>query len=164
MGWTTYGRSVTACTLSGNYAQNGGGVFNDTGYASLTNCTLTDNDAPIRGGGLTLDTGTAVLTACTISGNTAGNNIGGGLDIVHPYDSAVNHGYDHRRQLRQQRLGQRHQQLAIARSRSSHDRLIGIGGPGGIANGSNGNIVTHQPREPGVSGATRGKQRTRRFP
>ena len=65
------------------------GVFNDTGYAGLTDCTLASNTAAIRGGGLTLDTGTAVITACTIAVNSAQNNIGGELDIVHTGDVAT---------------------------------------------------------------------------
>ena len=47
------------------------------GTATLTNCTVSGNSAD-SGGGL-YNYGTATLTNCTVSGNTAGR-YGGGLD------------------------------------------------------------------------------------
>lgn len=130
---------LTGCTISGNSAPNGAGVFNDTGTATLSDCTMYGNDASIRGGGLTLDTGTATITDCTISGNTAGNNIGGGLDIVHPYDTAI---------VTDTIIAGNFGSSGSANDinnynspmTSSHD-LIGKGGAGGITNGTDGNIV-----------------------
>ncbi len=58
----------------GNTAGNGGGLYNDGGNVTLTNCTVSDNSAGYRGGGGGIDTvaqGTTTLTDCTVSGNTA---------------------------------------------------------------------------------------------
>jgi hypothetical protein len=72
--------TLTDCTVSGNYSGGyGGGLHNDVGgAATLTDCTLSDNSSLSFGGGLS-NGGTATLTDCTLSGNFASGS-GGGLD------------------------------------------------------------------------------------
>ncbi len=131
---------LTDCTISGNSTRNGGGgLFNDTGTATLTDCTISGNSAQVRGGGLTNDYSTVTLTACTISGNTVGKNIGGGLDNARSQSTAT---------LTDTIVGGN-----IASNGAASDinngggnltgthNLIGTGGSGGIAGGTNGNIV-----------------------
>ena len=129
--------SLTGCTISGDSAAGlGGGLYNGFGgIATLTNCTISGNSAKYVGGGL-LNAGTATIQDCTISANSAGvssgglynpigtasltdtivaGNTSGGSpsDIGGPGASGVTGTYN----------------------------LIGIGGSGGISNGSCGNIV-----------------------
>ena len=59
------------CTLSGNSAGFGGALDNDFGgTASLDNCTISGNSANF-GAGVGNYYGTATLTGCTISGNSS---------------------------------------------------------------------------------------------
>ena len=71
--------TLTACTISGNSAKSGGGVYTGSGgTTTLTNTTVSGNSAAQNGGGLFTGSGGATtLTNCTVSGNTATN--GGGL-------------------------------------------------------------------------------------
>ncbi|WP_165224841.1 choice-of-anchor Q domain-containing protein [Aquisphaera insulae] len=62
--------SLTACTLSGNTARIGGGLYN-SGTATLIGCTLSGNSASTAAGALYSLSGTLSLTNCTVSGNTA---------------------------------------------------------------------------------------------
>ena len=65
--------NLTNCTFSGNTASNGGGMYNNSGYATpivLTDCTFSGNTASNYGGGMYNDA-LLVITNCTISGNTA---------------------------------------------------------------------------------------------
>src|SRR5439155_13131903 len=72
--------TLTNCTLSGNRAFFGGGIYNDGsggGNASLTvaNCTFSVNDGFGGGGignhGAVGQSASVTLTNCTFSGNTA---------------------------------------------------------------------------------------------
>jgi VCBS repeat-containing protein len=136
---------LTACTITGNSAAaRGGGGAALYGNATLTNCTFNGNSAA-KGGALD-NYGTAQLTACTISGNTspagagfynemypgvtahatltdtivAGNTAPGGAasDIGGAGASLVIGGFN----------------------------VIGTGGSGGISGGSNGNLITADPK------------------
>ncbi len=78
--------SVTA-TLSGltisngvpaDYPSSGGGIYNDQGTLTLTNCIVSSNRVVGEGGGIFNDRGTLTLTNTTFSDNEAGPN-GGGL-------------------------------------------------------------------------------------
>lgn len=79
--------SLIACTISGNSANSGGGIYSDSfngGTSSLTlsTCTISSNSATGGGGGLFGDGSTSgnsniSLSACTISGNSADG--GGGI-------------------------------------------------------------------------------------
>jgi hypothetical protein len=79
--------TLTGSTLSGNSAGILGGGVGTTGGPSqvaLTNCTIAGNSAP-EGGGLWLcgtsasALATATLVNCTVSGNSATCGVGGGL-------------------------------------------------------------------------------------
>lgn len=61
----------------GNGHPFGGGVYNNAGSPTLTNCTLTGNSANLAGGGLYNTYSNPKLTNCTVSGNAA--TFGGGL-------------------------------------------------------------------------------------
>ncbi len=65
--------TLTNCTVSGNFSGTGGGVG---GTVTLTNCTVSGNSAG-RGGGLGNVGGRATLTNCTVSGNSAQGGGGG---------------------------------------------------------------------------------------
>ncbi|WP_281288850.1 beta strand repeat-containing protein, partial [Phaeobacter marinintestinus] len=66
--------TITDSTLSGNEATIGGGGIENHGTATLTNSTLSDNEADSGGGVSNL--GTATLSSSTLSGNDA--QFGGG--------------------------------------------------------------------------------------
>ena len=73
--------SISGMTITGgNVTGNGGGLYNDGGNVTLTNCTVSGNSAGRDGGGL-YNRGTLTLTASTVSGNSATYRLsdGGGL-------------------------------------------------------------------------------------
>ncbi|MBN2809924.1 MAG: right-handed parallel beta-helix repeat-containing protein [Deltaproteobacteria bacterium] len=71
--------SMQNCTISGNSAANyGGGIFNNYGHLSMQNCTISGNSAISHGGGGISNDGTATIQNCTIYGNSA-NIYGGGI-------------------------------------------------------------------------------------
>ena len=67
--------TATHCVIQDNYAENGGGVFND-GTMTLIGCTVAGNSVQQGGGGI-FSYGTLTLTGCTLSGNTSGGPGGG---------------------------------------------------------------------------------------
>src|SRR5262249_34369547 len=71
------------CTLSGNSASFGGGLFN-TGTLVLTGSTLSGNSASFGGGGGIDNAGTLSLTNCTLAGNSAATLFGGGGGTYNP--------------------------------------------------------------------------------
>ncbi|WP_186766454.1 FG-GAP-like repeat-containing protein, partial [Phaeobacter marinintestinus] len=68
--------TLTNSTISNNYAFYSGGGLANLGTVSLTNSTVAGNDAQYFGGGLH-DIGTATLTNSTLTGNSAQD--GGGI-------------------------------------------------------------------------------------
>ncbi len=68
--------TVTNCTLSGNSAGLGGGMFNG-GPLTIGSTTISDNSAANGGGIYNSGGGTTTITNSTVSGNTAGS--GGGI-------------------------------------------------------------------------------------
>ena len=70
--------SISGLTITGGKAANGGGLYNDNGTVTLTDCTVSGNSVIDGGGGLYNFKGTAKLTNCTVSGNHASEG-GGGL-------------------------------------------------------------------------------------
>src|SRR5262245_45354876 len=73
--------TLTSCTLSGNSAENGGGIHNmgsSRSTVTLTNSTLSSNTAGFDGGGVfNIALFPVTLTNCTLSGNAAGLRCGG---------------------------------------------------------------------------------------
>ncbi|SFE88518.1 putative Ig domain-containing protein [Spirosoma endophyticum] len=65
--------TLSSCTLSGNAAVNGGGVYNDSGVPTLINCLIEDNKATGQGGGIyfTQMANYGSLTNCLLRGNSA---------------------------------------------------------------------------------------------
>ena len=69
--------TVTNCTFSGNNAGWGGGMCNnDSSSPTVTNCTFSGNNASY-GGGMYNNGGSPTVTNCTFSGNNA--SYGGGM-------------------------------------------------------------------------------------
>ena len=71
--------TVTNCIFSGNSATNGSGIYNNY-YSSptVTNCTFSRNSATNNGGGMDSNSfSNPTVTNCTFSGNSATN--GGGM-------------------------------------------------------------------------------------
>ncbi|MBA7476634.1 hypothetical protein ES707_12025 [subsurface metagenome] len=72
--------TVTNCTFSGNSAWAGGGMENwDNSSPTVTNCTFSGNSADIAGGGMRNENSSPTVTNCTFSGNTALQGYGGGI-------------------------------------------------------------------------------------
>jgi hypothetical protein len=69
--------TITNCTVSGN-SGNGGGVFNDAGIVNITNSTISGNSTQFFGGGI-YNFSTMTITSSTIASNTAGSSGGGGV-------------------------------------------------------------------------------------
>ena len=76
--WCECGAVLSNCVISGNYAENGGGVYR----GRLYNCTLSGNSA-YKGGGVCEGT----LSNCTLSGNSA--FYGGGAHSCTLYDCTL---------------------------------------------------------------------------
>lgn len=74
-GFTITAGNANAVSGANSY---GGGIYNDSGNATVTNCTITGNRAALRGGGMYNDSSSATVTICTFSGNSSGS-LGGGM-------------------------------------------------------------------------------------
>ena len=70
--------TVTNCTFSGNRAGNyGGGMYNTSSSPTLTNCIFSGNSADSNGGGICNFQSSPTVTNCIFSGNSA--DTGGGM-------------------------------------------------------------------------------------
>jgi len=67
---------VSGCTLSGNTATNGGGIYSAGSAATVTGCTLSGNSAT-NGGGIYSDIGPLTVDSSTLTGNVASSKGGG---------------------------------------------------------------------------------------
>jgi hypothetical protein len=65
--------TVNACTIWGNGAANGGGIYQEAGsyILDVTNSTLAYNSAANQGGGLDAESSWPMLISCTLTQNTA---------------------------------------------------------------------------------------------
>ncbi|MCD4781549.1 MAG: right-handed parallel beta-helix repeat-containing protein, partial [Candidatus Omnitrophica bacterium] len=74
--------TVTNCTFSGNSANwDGGGMSSrNSSSPTLTNCTFSGNSADMYGGGMSNFFSSPILTNCTFSGNSAQDSGGGMLN------------------------------------------------------------------------------------
>ena len=87
--YSAYGSTLLLnhCTLSGNSADVGGGIYNQ-GTATLNECALSGNTADYKGGGILDGEGsTLMLNKCTLSGNTTKGS-GGGI-FIEAYTSLI---------------------------------------------------------------------------
>ena len=80
--------TLTDCTLTGNSAGEGGGLYNADGTAVLTSCTISDNSARQNGGGLANDYDSLTMINCTVEGNVAGASSFGGAGLFN-YDGSA---------------------------------------------------------------------------
>jgi|GEM_PF-1716943 len=72
--------TITNCTFAGNTADYGGGMYNNSGNPTVTNCTFSGNRTGFGGGGMGSDgTSSLTVTGCVFFGNTATGGYGGGL-------------------------------------------------------------------------------------
>ena len=71
--------TITGCTVSGNTAVEGGGVTTYRRATTLSDSTISGNTGVFGGGGVSNFAGTDTLTNCTISDNSALGYAGGGL-------------------------------------------------------------------------------------
>ncbi len=69
--------TVDGFTIQNGSAQFGGGIYCECSSPTLTNCTLSDNEANEHGGGIYCEYSSPTLTNCTLIGNAA--NDGGGI-------------------------------------------------------------------------------------
>jgi hypothetical protein len=77
--------TVTNCTFSENSANNGGGgVWNPNGIKTFMNCTFRRNSAGMKGGGTYSYNTNLILSNCSFNDNSAGTD-GGGM-----YNSRTN--------------------------------------------------------------------------
>ncbi len=77
--------TIKNCVIEGNTANEGGGVYCDSGSPKFINCTITGNTAVDNGGGIFCESSSPKFINCKINGNTADN--GGGIycdDISFP--------------------------------------------------------------------------------
>jgi hypothetical protein len=74
--------TVSACTLAGNSANDGGGIYNGLGQLALNNSTLVSNTAARAGGGIFNQNGNLALNSATLVGNSA--DVGGGGIFSNP--------------------------------------------------------------------------------
>ena len=74
---------LSNCTVSGNSADFGGGIFNANGILTVSSCTISDNGAGFSGGGIANSAfdgpATLIVVDSTISDNSATVNDGGGI-------------------------------------------------------------------------------------
>ena len=141
---------LTDSTLSGNTSTNGGGGGLLTrGTSTLTDDTIVNNSA---GGGVNND-GTATIVDCTISGNTTANAGGGiyngglGPNVVNLYDTIVAGNYS----TQSGSAVASDIDIDNGTTLSGSYNLIGIGGSGGLVNGTSGNIVLTTLTELGLA-------------
>jgi hypothetical protein len=73
--------TVMNCTLSGNSADDGAGIFSIGGLnedtLTVTNCTVSGNSAGITGGAIANISGNMTIVNCTVSGNQGGGIFNG---------------------------------------------------------------------------------------
>ncbi len=69
--------SVINCSFSGNDADDGGGMYSENSNPTVTNCSFSGNFADNDGGGMYNEISDPIVTNCSFSGNFAGKDGGG---------------------------------------------------------------------------------------
>ena len=147
--------AMTNCTVSGNTAEYGGGLYSN-GNVTLSDSTFNTNSSSSYGGGIYINSGNMTMTNVTVSGNTAGAS-GGGLEfwrgtttltnVTVSDNTATNGGGGTNNYYATVTLnntivaGNINGDIDGKNGVTGSYNLIGMGGSGGLVNGSNGNIV-----------------------
>lgn len=127
--------TMVNCTISGNTSTGAGGGFVMYGTTtSLTNCTVSGNTSSTNGGGFDVPSGTLNLTNCTVANNTASD--GGGMSL-----SGSTHVFKNTIIASNTATSTGNENISGTINSTSSYNLIGIGGTGGLTNGTNGNQV-----------------------
>ena len=85
---------LTNCTISGNTAFDGGGIYNFAGTLTLTNSTVADNTASGGyGGGIYNNNGTAKISGSIVANNTGYNCYGTFIDQGYNLESSTDCGF-----------------------------------------------------------------------
>ncbi|MBL8867974.1 MAG: VCBS repeat-containing protein, partial [Planctomycetia bacterium] len=140
--------TVLNSTISGNTAGNaGGGINNFKGTLTVSDSTISGNKTVLAGGGILNNTGTLTLTHSTVTGNRADTNnaggiaTGGGIGIVG--NATINNSIV---AGNFRGTGSTMDDISFPFGGSSisvaNNNVIGDAGTnGGLANGTNGNVV-----------------------
>ncbi|MBK8312493.1 MAG: hypothetical protein IPL01_00090 [Acidobacteria bacterium] len=75
--------TITGCAISGNRADNGGGIFQGFAPLIMTNSTVSGNNTTFQASGVNIQDATATLTNCTISGNISQSSQGGIANLLY---------------------------------------------------------------------------------
>ncbi len=82
--------TLNDCTISGNTALYGGGMFNGNGQLTLNNSVISGNNATKTGGGVMIEMSSdSILNGTTFNNNTAGIE-GGGIYHLYSISTLVN--------------------------------------------------------------------------
>jgi hypothetical protein len=82
--------TITNCTFNRNSALNGGGMSNEYSSPTLVNCTFSDNTSSGAGAGMcNYHSCSPMLTHCTFSRNSAAAEGGGIFSYEYNYDSSL---------------------------------------------------------------------------
>ncbi|AYQ33261.1 choice-of-anchor Q domain-containing protein [Runella sp. SP2] len=127
--------TMTGCTVNSNTSTGAGAAFAMYGTTTtLVNCTVSGNTASGTGGGFLVGSGTLNLTNCTVTNNTATD--GGAMNLsgsTHVLKNSIIAGNTATNTSNENIVG--------SVSASSSYNLIGVGGVGGLTNGTNNNQV-----------------------
>lgn len=75
--------TIKYCTINGNSADNGGGIYLSQSELDITYCSFSENTASTDGGGIYVLNSISTIENCTFEGNTATGN-GGGVLLNNP--------------------------------------------------------------------------------
>jgi hypothetical protein len=138
---------VSQTTIQGSIAQNDGGGIYMNGQAYISDTTIANNTADGNGGG-DVGAGLMFLVNDTIAGNVAKGIFGGGGLYISSGDTTAYNtiiaNNTNSAQAASDVVNNFDQGIAAGTTFSSNN-LIGTGGSGGLANGTNGNIVGASP-------------------
>ena len=69
--------TITNCVFHSNFANYGGGIYDNSSSPTVTSCVFVGNTADVNGGGMYNSNSSPVVTNCTFSGNYAADDGGG---------------------------------------------------------------------------------------
>ena len=151
--------TVTGCTVADSTAMNQGGGISTYGPLKLINSTISGDIAPSAGGiFVDSESGSVTITNCTITGNRETGDGGGG---IHAFGSTTLYNTIVCGNFGGAAPSTTPDDIAgSVNTSTSENNLIGTGGSGGLANGSNGNLVGIANPGLGTLGANGGPTQT----